>query len=219
MKFIKKAFYVKRIKVDAEGLDNLVKSPMLIIANHKSNADSLAMFKVLYAHRNSKHNKFEFVFIAKQELSQKRFLSKILNLADVLYLDRKNPRQQVGVYNEEIRQVKEQKKSIVVFIEGTRHFGDQFGEFHPGALRLAYDTMIPIVPMAIYGSSGLMDSNKSNIDKHRKIMFKIFKPLNPYEFKHNHTQWLAERLREDMQSAYDEMAKKARAKKKPSGTK
>jgi 1-acyl-sn-glycerol-3-phosphate acyltransferase len=188
MKTAKRVLYLKRVQVEAIDSERLLKSPMLIIANHKSNCDSIAIFKILYTFRTTKCENFQFLFVAKQELTKRRLIYKVLNLADVVYIDRSNLRQQLNVYNHELKAVKEEKKSVLIFIEGTRVPGDAFGEFHTGVLRLAYDAMIPIVPAVIYGSSGLMDSNKTNINHDRKVIIKFLKPLNPYDFMHNHTE-------------------------------
>jgi 1-acyl-sn-glycerol-3-phosphate acyltransferase len=59
MKTIKRFLYIKRIQIDVDGLSLLPKTPSLIIANHKSNIDPIALFKILYTHKNSRYNEFE----------------------------------------------------------------------------------------------------------------------------------------------------------------
>jgi 1-acyl-sn-glycerol-3-phosphate acyltransferase len=65
--------------------------------------------------------------------------------------------------------------------------------------------MIPIVPIAIYGSSGLLDSNKKYRNRRREIWFKILKPLGIFEFSHNSSVWISENLRERIAIAYHRM--------------
>jgi 1-acyl-sn-glycerol-3-phosphate acyltransferase len=109
------------------------------------------------------------VYVAKKEISKNKFMFNLLTLIDVVFIDRNDIRQQVKAYQTQLDLVRKEKKSMVIFIEGTRHYHHEIGEFKAGGLRLAYDCMIPIVPIAIYGSSGLLDSNKKYRNRRREI--------------------------------------------------
>jgi len=45
---------------------------------------------------------------------------------------------------------------VVIYPEGTRSTGDSVGEFRPGALRLARETGVPLVPAAVVGTAGVL---------------------------------------------------------------
>jgi 1-acyl-sn-glycerol-3-phosphate acyltransferase len=45
---------------------------------------------------------------------------------------------------------------VVVYPEGTRSPGDSVGEFRPGALRLARDAGVPLVPAAVVGTAAVL---------------------------------------------------------------
>jgi 1-acyl-sn-glycerol-3-phosphate acyltransferase len=96
-------------------------------------------------------------------------------------------------------------KSIVLFIEGHRYFAEAFGEFKSAALKIAYQTYIPIVPIVIYGSSGLMDDDKSNIDKKKHIRIKVLEPLKPDRFITSSSEFICEQLKNNMEKIYSDL--------------
>jgi 1-acyl-sn-glycerol-3-phosphate acyltransferase len=161
--------------------------------------------------------KFQFVFIAKNELNKKHNpVTSILNLIDSVYLDRADLRQQFQALQKQIEILK-QKKSIVVFIEGHRYFTDEFGEFKAGALRVAYDTHSNIQPVIIYGSSGMLDKNKSNRNKKRTAYVEILKPLVPHDYNSHSASFISEELKNQMQKRYNTIRNKVKANKSPFG--
>jgi 1-acyl-sn-glycerol-3-phosphate acyltransferase len=204
MKVIKKVIFIKRIKTDIEGFENLPNKPTLIIANHKSNFDPVILFKALYAQRNNSEQQFDFIFVAKKEMNKKfSVLTPALDLLDTVYIDRSDIRQQFKAYEAQNKLVKDRKKSIIIFIEGTRHYGDEFGEFKSGALRIGYENFMPILPVVIYGSSGVMDYNKTNKNKNRIVVAKALTPLNAHNYHTHNSQWLADELKREMQDKYN----------------
>lgn len=214
-KQIKKYMWIMRIKVDGSHISYLPKSPSLIICNHKSNIDPLALFQLLYAHKNSAYPDFQWVYIAKIELAKRKMLAITMSLVDVLYLDRDNIRQQLKVYETMVEKVRTERKSIVIFPEGHRFFEDKFGEFKGGSLQIAYKCMIPISPIVVYGSSGLADSNKTNRNKKRDVHFDVLPAMKPHDFVSMNSQYLADEIiKPKMQNIYDNIKKNDLANKK-----
>lgn len=197
-----------RISVKVNGYDQLSHAPVLYVVNHKSNIDPLVMIKILYEYKSGYYPGLEFLLIAKIEL-HKGLKGRILDLLDIVYIDRNDIRQQFRVYQAQLKAVKEQRKSVVLFVEGHRYFGDEFGTFKPGALRVGYDTLIPIAPTVIYGSSGrFMDHNKTNRNKDKCIYVKFLRQFNPHDYSTHHSNFLAEKLQYLMQNEYNEMKRK-----------
>lgn len=52
-------------------------------------------------------------------------------------------------------------KTVVIYPEGTRSTDGTIGEFHSGALRLARDCGVPIVPVAIVGTADVLPKDGS----------------------------------------------------------
>jgi 1-acyl-sn-glycerol-3-phosphate acyltransferase len=151
-------------------------------------------------------------FVAKYQLSQNKIVARVMNLIDTIYIDRESIRQTLGAYETQHQAIND-GRSIALFVEGTRIYGDEFGEFKPAALKLAYKCMIPIVPIVIYGSSGLLDRNKTNRNKNKRIYVKVLPILKPHDFITSSEPFIAEQLKQHMQRAYNDMKQLADAKK------
>lgn len=153
-KLAKGALFIKRYKVESQGAVRLPSVPGLYVANHKSILDPIVLFKVLY--ENAKIPYFRFV--AKQELSDKSYIAAALKLVDTIFIDRENFRTTLTIFQNEIN-FKEDKRTIIIFPEGTRvHNPNEIADFHAGCFRIAYDSLVPIIPVVIVGS---IDQNKT----------------------------------------------------------
>jgi 1-acyl-sn-glycerol-3-phosphate acyltransferase len=146
---VKKLLFLKRITVLSNGVTKIPSSPCLFVYNHKSNIDAVILLKYLLEYRNTVNPNFKFVFIGKTELQKKRnFIKDTLDLADTIYIDRADLRQQFKMFEKQNERIKD-KYSIVIAPEGTRNKEDDFGEFKPGSIKVAFHNMIPIQPIVL----------------------------------------------------------------------
>ncbi|MDR3171284.1 MAG: 1-acyl-sn-glycerol-3-phosphate acyltransferase [Treponema sp.] len=90
-------------------------------------------------------------FIAKKELVLIPVLNLWIFLLGGLFIDRKDRRQALGTINTGINRLKA-GNGMIIFPEGTRSKGQGLLPFHPGSLKLATKSGVPIVPVAIIGS-------------------------------------------------------------------
>jgi 1-acyl-sn-glycerol-3-phosphate acyltransferase len=68
-------------------------------------------------------------------------------------------------------------RAVVIYPEGTRSTNGTIAEFHSGALRLARDCGVPILPVALHGTADVLPKNGHY---HRAPMhIRIGTPLNP----------------------------------------
>lgn len=200
-KILNNTFSYKRIKYNEFGFNYIPKTPVLYVANHKSNVDGLLILKSVIRH-------FELPFVrivAKEELSKNKKYASALNLIDTLYVNRSDIRglqqlikDEVNVFNEDC--------SLLIFPEGTRVSGDQMGIFTSSALEVAFQTYVPIVPIVIFGTDGLLNSDKSN-NKPRynksEIVIDALEPIKYSEYMHWSRPHLAEVLQQKIQERYD----------------
>ncbi|WP_241003403.1 1-acyl-sn-glycerol-3-phosphate acyltransferase [Mycoplasma sp. Mirounga ES2805-ORL] len=146
------------IKVTTEGYNDMPKSPALLVPNHKSNLDAIALLVAL-----EKKTKEEGIlnkiptFLAKQELKKKRLTRNALSMINTFYVDRKNIRQSLTTLNEFGDFVKQNRTYGVIFPEGTRILEDGLGEFKPGIFKVAISQYLPIVPVAISDTRKLIN--------------------------------------------------------------
>ncbi|MDX6634099.1 MAG: 1-acyl-sn-glycerol-3-phosphate acyltransferase [Solirubrobacterales bacterium] len=128
-------------RVRAIGLNNVPKQGSLVLApNHFSQMDHF--FIGLYLRRKIR-------FMAKSQLFGPRVLTYIYKHGGVFPVRR-------GHHDEEafetVRQLLDQGEMLLVYAEGGRMRSQQLGEPKPGIGRIALESGVPIVPVAIKGS-------------------------------------------------------------------
>ncbi len=106
---------------------------------------------------------------------------------------------------------------VLVFPEGTRHSGRQVGEIFGGAAFLAARAGVPILPVGIAGTEEAMPP-KAKVLRRVPVSIVVGEPLLPPETKNGRLSSDARneftaRLREAMQSAMDEAAEMAPARR------
>ncbi len=179
-KIAKKFIFIKRYKIQSQGAFNLPNIPAFYVANHKSDMDPVVLFKILY--ENAKIPYFRFV--AKQDLSNHSFFAYPLKLIDTIFINRNNFHSTLLVFKNEIN-FKTDKRSIIIFPEGTRNYDPKtVMNFHSGSFRIAYNSLVPIIPIAI---AGLIDTNekskKYGYKNKSKIAYVSFmKQIKPQEY-------------------------------------
>ncbi|MDR2495066.1 MAG: 1-acyl-sn-glycerol-3-phosphate acyltransferase [Spirochaetaceae bacterium] len=98
-------------------------------------------------------------FIAKRELAFIPFLNIWIFLLGGFFIDRKNIRRAVKTINAGIRRVKD-GAAVIVFPEGTRSRGQGLLPFRSGAFKLATQSGVPVVPIAISGSYEVFEKTR-----------------------------------------------------------
>lgn len=117
--------------------------------NHASYIDSIVLLAALSQ---------EFVFVGKNELLNVPFLSRILRKMRFIPIDRWD-------FNKSIEDAKKIQKalengdSIIIFPEGTFTYATGLRRFKSGAFKLAANTSIPIVPVALSGTRKFLRAN------------------------------------------------------------
>ena len=177
---IKNVLYIKCYKISSTGLNDLPINPSLYVSNHKSNMDPLIIFKLLYENTKIPY----FRFIAKIELSKKKYLSYAFKLVDTIFIDRNNVRDTYNVLQEEIN-LKEDKRSIVIFPEGTRVIDpEKMIDFRTGSFRIAYKYLIPIIPTVVVGAIDSEKNKQPNNYKNKRgvVYVNFLKQVKPQDY-------------------------------------
>ena len=120
--------------------------PYVFVANHASMVDIWAVFLAVPA---------SFRFIAKKQLSFIPLFGWAMRAGRFIFIDRQNAvaaRRSIDVAAQRIRG----GQSVVIFPEGTRTRDGRLAPFKKGGFRLAIDSGVDIVPIAIKGSRALM---------------------------------------------------------------
>lgn len=131
------------VKVEIVGRENVPDDvPCVILANHLSHADVVALYAALPCPP---------VFLAKKELRAVPLLGEVMEKGGHIFIDRAG-RQLAQETIDQAAQKLRAGAPLVVFPEGTRGGHEQISRFKKGAFHLARKAGAVIVPVGIRGS-------------------------------------------------------------------
>jgi 1-acyl-sn-glycerol-3-phosphate acyltransferase len=136
------------VTVTADGVQHLSRTEaQIIVANHQSWFDILAIFSVLPV---------EVRFVAKKELFAVPFFGTVLKALGHVRLDRTNLKAAMAAYAVASKYIEEQRLSVLVFPEGTRSRTGLLQPFKSGPFVLAIQSRAPVVPVYVAGTFGIL---------------------------------------------------------------
>lgn len=139
--------------VSITGLENLPEGPVLFVSNHEGNFDIPVLLSEIPK---------PFGFISKKEVKKLPIIRMYMEQMNCVFLDRTDRRSALKSITDTVEKLKE-GHSILIFPEGTRSKGQGLGEFKSGFMRIAKDAGVPILPIAIYGTSDIMEKNNNKV--------------------------------------------------------
>jgi 1-acyl-sn-glycerol-3-phosphate acyltransferase len=72
--------------------------------------------------------------------------------------------------------------SIMIFPEGTRSIDKEIGFFKRGAFQLALQANVPILPVLIDGSGGILPKHGMIFGRRQKVRIRVLDPVSPADF-------------------------------------
>lgn len=159
---------MKRTKSDitVTGLDRLPEGPVLFVGNHEGNFDIPVILSSIPK---------PFGFISKKEVKKLPVIPVYMEDMNCVFIDRTDRRSALKSITDTADKLKE-GHSILIFPEGTRSKGEGIGEFKAGFMRIATDAGVPIVPLAITGTSDIMEKNNNKI-RPAKVTLQVLQPI------------------------------------------
>lgn len=131
------------IGVDFQGYERLPDPPAVLVGNHLSLFDILAL--IAYLPRPP-------VFAAKKELFRIPLFGQCLRALGHIPIDRHNREKAIASIQAGTRNLAKTQQNVVFFPEGTRSTSGELMPFKKGAFVFAIDAKLPVVPFAIQGS-------------------------------------------------------------------
>ncbi len=156
------------IKVTVTGTDNLPDDPIIVMSNHASNFDILAMQG--YFPR-------PLSWIAKKELFKIPVFGNSMKRGGYIPLDRGDGRKALKSIDEAAKIIRE-GRSVILFPEGTRTRDGQMLPFKRGGFLLAARAGVPVVPVTILGSFSINPGGSLGLNLGRTVQIKIHPPVN-----------------------------------------
>ncbi len=130
-------------RLDREGFEAIDFSrPYIVVANHQSMIDICALFRALPVPMR---------FVLKQELARVPFVGAYARAMGMVFIERQSARAAARRLHDAAAIFKD-GQSLCAFPEGTRSRDGRVGPFKGGVFKLAIETGIPILPIAIDGS-------------------------------------------------------------------
>ncbi len=157
-------------KATITGLDRIVPGTVyIIVANHQSGLDIILLFKL----------RILFRWVAKQELFSFPFIGWGMRLCGYIPLERSRGRSQLRMMGSASEALAE-GDSVILFPEGTRSPDGNLQPYKSGAFRLAIETQMPILPVAISGTTHAIRKNGLTVHRNRTIRMEVLDPI-PFE--------------------------------------
>src|SRR5262249_29045539 len=171
------------VRVTVNGLERLNPSRSYVFAaNHQSVYDIPIVFASL---------PYQLRIIAKESLGNIPFMGWHLRRAGHVLVDRSNPG--AGVVKKMARLVAK-GQSLIVFPEGTRSVDGAVGRFKGGSFVIAQQAELPVVPLTITGSRGVMLKGQLTV-RPGDVMLTVHEPIETKGIPRDGVRDLADRVR------------------------
>jgi 1-acyl-sn-glycerol-3-phosphate acyltransferase len=138
--------WVTGIPFKAEGLERLPKTPCVVVANHASYIDAIAIVAALPP---------DFAFVIKKEMVTVPLASLLLRRLGSQFVERFD-RHKGATDARRVLKLAATGQSLMFFPEGTFDETRQIGKFLGGAFTTAARAQMPVVAIAIHGTREVM---------------------------------------------------------------
>jgi len=143
----------------------------VLISNHQSILDILIINSLRYNYK----------WISKIENEKVPFLGWYLKMADYITVNRVNEESKVEMLERSLACLKG-GTSLMLFPEGTRSADKEIGFFKRGAFQLAIQAGVPILPIVIEGTGGILPKHGLIFGSGHHIKVRVFDPVMPESF-------------------------------------
>jgi 1-acyl-sn-glycerol-3-phosphate acyltransferase len=164
--------------------ERLPQEPCVIIANHQSMADIIAMLGLYYP----------FKFVSKASLFKVPILGWLMKMARYVSVERGRPKSMHEMM-EECRRWLRAGMSVMIFPEGTYATDGQLLPFKAGAFVLAIEEKVPIAPVVVEGTPQLIFEDGPWLSPRADIRVTVMEPMLP-ETLGSDAEALATKVRE-----------------------
>lgn len=166
------ALRILNLKLIVHGTENIQSAQSaFLVSNHQGTIDPLLVIA-------SYHSPMSFV----SKSSNQRILGigKWGELIDIIYFDRDNKLGNISMLRQATRMLQD-KRSVLIFPEGTRSKSDSMQPFKTGAILPAIHAKADILPITLNQSYALdtkMKINQVSITYHPKIAYNTYKDMD-----------------------------------------
>lgn len=153
-------------------LNDLKENTFILVSNHLSRFDNMIESLVL--------DKYKLAFISKPSNFKIPFGNRYMNRCLYLCMNRDSLKDCLNTIKEASRYLKDDITSIGIFPEGTRSSDYEIHEFKPGAFKLAFNSMKPIIICSIDNTYNI---HKNFPFRRTKVYLKLIDILTYEDYK------------------------------------
>ena len=164
-------------RLRAEGMENLPKSPFIIVANHQSFFDGLFVASFL-ADRLNKNT----YFYAKERHVRKWWLKFLANRNNVIVMDIDKD---LKLSLQKLAEVLRRGKNVIIFPEGTRTKDGNIGNFKKTYAILSRELKVPVVPVVIKGAFEAFPTGSVIPKPLKNVQVKFLNPVYPEDHSYD----------------------------------
>jgi 1-acyl-sn-glycerol-3-phosphate acyltransferase len=185
-------FFVRAVgvRVRIEGLERIPAGACLFAANHTSSADAPAVVGAIPR---------RIAILLKQSLFQWPIVGQAFRMARFIPVDR-NKRDSAIASVEKATEALRAGQSFLIYPEGTRSPDGRLQQFKKGAVVMAINAGVPIVPMACSGAHRIMEK-RSLVIHPGEILVEFLEPIDASQYSLEQRDELNERVRMAMAAA------------------
>ena len=181
-----------RVRIRAEGEEQLPDQPFLMVSNHRSNLDNMIESLVLRHHR--------LTYISKQSNFRiplaRRYMVRTLHLS----IDREDVKQSFEIFMRAAAMIRDGVSSVGVYPEGTRSKTGALGEFHDGCFLIAQKAKCPLVVLTVTGTQNI---HKNFPWRHTDVHVRVVRVFTPEELAHTRCAAISTTVHTLMQESID----------------
>lgn len=183
-------YWLMGIEIEVIDESNFNNKPFIAISNHQSALDILILGRMF---------PIGCTVTAKKSLKFVPFLGWFMSLSGTYFLDRSNRNSSVNTLNNGLKMVKEQKRALWIFPEGTRSYSTELDilPLKKGAFHLAQQGGIPVVPVVVSNTSTIFHPTWKVFNR-GKITIKVMKPVPTDNLTKDDITQFSEKIRDDM---------------------
>lgn len=195
--FWKKTLPVFGISVEVRNKENLfVDGPCVIVSNHQSSLDILALVNVMPARTTA---------LAKKEVKYMGPFGLAAWLSGLIFVDRSNHKSAISTMKYVASVIKERKVKIWIFPEGTRNMNGKLLPFKKGAFHLAIEAQVPIVSVVISSYEKFLNYDMPKFETGHVIV-SCLPPFSTDGMKLEDTECLLKKIHQEMSRVFHEMS-------------
>ncbi|HZI16326.1 MAG TPA: lysophospholipid acyltransferase family protein [Myxococcus sp.] len=158
-------------KTRIEGRELIPPGPCVLVVNHQSAADILAVMGLFRPYK----------FVAKASLFSIPIVGWMMTLLAYVPIVRGSSTAMHQLLDP-CRRWLRRGEPVLIFPEGTYSTGKELLPFKRGAFQLALEEHVPVVPVVVEGTRGLLDGDGPWMNARASIRVRVLPPLPPESF-------------------------------------